>query len=452
MIAYLLLSRLIQGGLVLVIVVVVGSLLYLQHVEREHARFVAETAAVARRYEKILERAPQDAAEHAQEPAHDTHAHDAHSHDAHSGHTHPRLKSNAVTAFERISDETIERLNFLYRVTIPEYVKAHGLSEEAEWELYDEESAKILTEGMSALEAAQFLREYSGSQYRPQILSLADLALAENPEDYETLRLWVGVQEYHPRAPNPVLERGYKRILELYPDDRWALWGLASATQWDKPYKALDAAMRANELDPRGLKALDAMAYALQRLGEYDFALAIYKYGDPAGPFQAFNIRAIEEGRPHVPSIFGEEGGVPLQKDDSLPMRASSSPEPVAGTGEPPNPGSATPRHPNPQQLDAAADAARQAAAEAQRLRMSAQQQVETFLEHSKTGTDELSAFTQQIESDGASETGFSRARLARAMEILRRHGASRGMQKLRATDPDVAAELEKKEAVPSAR
>jgi len=39
---------------------VVGSLLYLQHVERENVRSVAETAAVARWYEKSLGRAPQD--------------------------------------------------------------------------------------------------------------------------------------------------------------------------------------------------------------------------------------------------------------------------------------------------------------------------------------------------------------------------------------------------------
>jgi len=59
MIREFLANRTVQASVVFIVVVVVGSLLYLQHVEREHARSVAETAAVARRYEEVLRRAPQ---------------------------------------------------------------------------------------------------------------------------------------------------------------------------------------------------------------------------------------------------------------------------------------------------------------------------------------------------------------------------------------------------------
>jgi len=62
MLKELLSSRLIQGGIVFVVVMVVGSLSYFWHVEREIARDLAETAAEARRYEESLGRAPQDSA------------------------------------------------------------------------------------------------------------------------------------------------------------------------------------------------------------------------------------------------------------------------------------------------------------------------------------------------------------------------------------------------------
>jgi len=62
MLREILANRSVQGALVVVVFVGVGSLLYLQHVDRENARDLARTAAEASRYEKILRRAPQDAA------------------------------------------------------------------------------------------------------------------------------------------------------------------------------------------------------------------------------------------------------------------------------------------------------------------------------------------------------------------------------------------------------
>lgn len=361
------------------------------------------------------------------------------------------INPDYVPAYERVSPETTERLIYLQCVTVAEYAKAHRLSSEAEAALYTEESSKILTEGMSALDAAKFLREYSGSQYRKQIKKLADEAKAENPEDYETLRLWASLQEFFPRAPNPVRERAYKRLLELYPDDIPALTGLASSIAWDKPEEALDYALRANELDPKGLAGLDMMGYSLQRLGEYDLALAIYKYGDPKGPFQYYNIHAIENGRPHIPPIFdtAPESVPPVDEGllDTDTPHIESHPFPDRDSGDLFSP----PAETREERFQADAEAARRAAEEAQRQFTEAKKQMEAFIKNMDSGEDDMAVFTGRLESYDVSEN-FSAARVSQAMEILNRHGPTEGLRKLRSTDPALAAELEKKLGSPPRR
>ena len=82
--------------------------------------------------------------------------------------------------------------------------------------MYSQATVDILTEGMSALDAAKVLAVKLGyDEARP----FAQVALEANPDDFHTLLLWTTLQ-YEPddEASRKRAVAGYRRLLEMNPN------------------------------------------------------------------------------------------------------------------------------------------------------------------------------------------------------------------------------------------
>ena len=122
--------------------------------------------------------------------------------------------------------------------------------------LYHQATVDILTEGMSALDAAKVLAMKLGyNEARP----FAQVALDTNPDDFHTLLLWTTLQ-FDP-VPESYLEEkawreravaGYRRLLEMNPNSarvRYDLGNLLSDYQeFEESIRLLETAY---QLDPR---------------------------------------------------------------------------------------------------------------------------------------------------------------------------------------------------------
>ena len=191
--------------------------------------------------------------------------------------------------------EKRQRISELYDRHSPD---RDNVNRDAEWATAGppREEVDILVEGLDTLSAAKFLKALGG--YGNYAREYADKALAENPDDFETLLVWTKL-----RFDDEAREYGYRRLLEMDPNSITVLTGLGALLANDAPEEAIEHLEKANSLSPTA--GLYELGWAYQRVGEYDKAVAALKKA-----YQRYNqrrmlseIRAIEAGTPQVPLI-----------------------------------------------------------------------------------------------------------------------------------------------------
>lgn len=169
-----------------------------------------------------------------------------------------------------------------------------------------QEAARVenLTAGMDAFTAAKFLYELNGGRegrYTLYIRELTAQALAENPNDFDTILLWTRLQPYQSYAHNPEREAGYRKLLEMEPTSLVALVGLGESIYWVQPEEAVQHLEKAKLKDPGLANAY--LAFAYQRLGDYDKALDILKERPENDIVAQAHLHGIESGEPYIPPI-----------------------------------------------------------------------------------------------------------------------------------------------------
>ena len=189
---------------------------------------------------------------------------------------------------------------------------------EADWEGLDRwgphpKEFEILTEGMDAFSAAEYLKALGHSKHASEY---ADRALAENPDSFEVLLLWCQL-----RPPEQATEReaGFRKLLAMNPNSVDALIGLGTRLAFDgRPDEALGYLEKASLLDPERPPSTLGLTYEL--LGQYDKALVALKqsYKITHSPVELSHIRAVEAGTPLWK---------PIQRESLGQLPESSSPE-----------------------------------------------------------------------------------------------------------------------------
>lgn len=103
--------------------------------------------------------------------------------------------------------------------------------------------------------------------------NVINLAYAENPDDFDTLLLWVlGGGNEGDRTYGTEKTAGARRLYEMDPDHPWVLHYLAKCLLGSNPKEALVYAQRAQARDSRYLRlGLEGACY--YQLGDYDKAL-----------------------------------------------------------------------------------------------------------------------------------------------------------------------------------
>ena len=137
----------------------------------------------------------------------------------------------------------------------------------------------IFEEAIGTLAYAQYLCYRQESRAYP----FAEKALAENPNDYETLLTWVYV--YASRDPiqdrvfdfnDPERLTALRRLYEMNPDHPYVLHELTRIIYPQHPQEALGYAKKAQQLEYRYVwRGLDGVCYF--QLGDYENALASFE-------------------------------------------------------------------------------------------------------------------------------------------------------------------------------
>ena len=329
---------------------------------------------------------------------------------------------------------------------------------------------KALTGGMNPEEAIAFLEEHG--HYNEAILSqvsahrafkylkairsdpekvnkYAEKALAKDPDNIDVKKHLLLYE-----TDIAKVAAGYKEILAKNPNDVGALLNLAYRTHYDDPVGALEYAIKANKLDPtRGWTDI-GMVY--ERLGDRKTAWLYYRkqltYKDD--PLARAHLSWIDAGKSKYPPIYLERPPVP-QHDEEVIEKGGVVPKknPIPVFEDTPWYPELPPdeRHPeDTRQTDA--EAARAAfQREFERRQAAAQKEFDEFMKWAEAVMDAGAAMetndflTQELAAHlRGGETKVTPERLVRAFELLERHGRTHGLRRLKDTDPDLAAEMER--------
>lgn len=347
-----------------------------------------------------------------------------------------------------------------------EYAERVQMSDDA----YYEGLLNLLTKGMSPEEAVRYLE--ARAFYSPALLKriddvralqyvltiftgadtedtmaiarpIAERVLAADPGNLEAgfylAKTKLGAAATHRAAAAEV----YRSLLPYHPDSPVVLEKLGAVLWEDKPVEAIRYLKQANRLDPA--YGDFQLGFAYQRVGDYDTAL--------------FHLRRFRE-LPSVHPIIRGRAGVQIANIESgdpsiLPIALESgtaAPEAARGAQDD---ASVQPQHPPsaaaprvdfddrdggiPEHLDDSRDAAAEAArAEYQKLRAQARQELQRFLQGYTADdriADELKTLTDR----------YDPGRLSRAIETLSQHGPGEGMRRLKARDPELAEQFERR-------
>ena len=114
---------------------------------------------------------------------------------------------------------------------------------------------------------------------------LLEKALAENPNDFETLYTWaeIGGKELERPMYGPEKTAAYHRLYEMNPMHPMVLHRLAQCIFPTQPAEALGYAQQAQQLEPRFIpQGLDGVCY--YQMGDYEQALAAFRRAHAAAP------------------------------------------------------------------------------------------------------------------------------------------------------------------------
>jgi hypothetical protein len=132
--------------------------------------------------------------------------------------------------------EKYDRLNEAFDAYQAKYGKSLSNAEAAKVEI------DILTEGMSVLDAAKYIKVVRGEPYLEYAREFAECALSENTNDFETLLIWTELQS----AGTPEKIEGYYNLLKIAPNSARVLVGLATnldETHIDEKIRLLEKAV-----------------------------------------------------------------------------------------------------------------------------------------------------------------------------------------------------------------
>ena len=151
-----------------------------------------------------------------------------------------------------------------------EQLSGVGLTEEA----FDKKIVEILTEGLDPLPAALFVM--SKGLVRHKAKPLIDKALAENPDDFDTLYYWCGMNK---REKPAEAEAGYRRLVEMRPESMAALFGLGRiiVDTHPEPREAIPYLEKVYRLNPSWHGAIFVLGRAYLGLGQLEKALKYFQ-------------------------------------------------------------------------------------------------------------------------------------------------------------------------------
>ena len=219
----------------------------------------------------------------------------------------PAREHPAATRFHysppEIPAEKRQRISELYDRHSPD---RDNVNRDAAWATAGppREEVDILADGLDALSAAKFLKALGG--YAAYAREYADKALAENPDDFETLLFWTQFRNSDEQTEEIA---GYRRLLEMNPNSIPALVGLGRRLARNAPEEAIEVLERANKLDSSA--GLYHLGISYQSVGEYDKALTVLQkeYARYPAPLLKSHIEAIESGNPWIRPIPSENQG-----------------------------------------------------------------------------------------------------------------------------------------------
>ncbi len=140
--------------------------------------------------------------------------------------------------------------------------------------VYDKKTAEILAEGLEPLPAALFVLAIGGLQQEAK--RLLDIAREANPDDFDTLSYWCGMN----KDDKPVeVEAVRRRLLEMRPESVGALFGLAThlVDHHPEPREAIPYLEKVYHLNPRWPGAIYVLGCAYFTLGDYEKALRYFQ-------------------------------------------------------------------------------------------------------------------------------------------------------------------------------
>ena len=299
--------------------------------------------------------------------------------------------------------------------------------------------------------AFKYLKTIRASYRR--VNAYAEKALAENPDDFDAkMRLLLY------ESDNAKAAEGYQEILAKDPNHVGALLNLAYRTHYDDPEGALEHLKKVNKLDPTHVFGQIGLAY--ERLGDVKTAWLYYRKHETLGhdPLIYAHKRAIERGEPGYPPIHLERQMIPEFDEESLD-KGSVVPEQIGVPAA-----EETPWFPELPPLETLppekqpsnkkgqkATRAEVARSEFQRQQAAAQKEFDEFIkwaesimnEESPIGTNNF--LTKELEAHlKGGKTRVTPERLVRAFEMIERYGGTKGLQRLKEKDPELAAEMER--------
>ncbi len=346
-------------------------------------------------------------------------------------HQQPDFSGRAVLFTRPLSEEESKKIEKL-KVRLME----NGQFTEAQ---YYSARARVLTEGLDSLSAAKLLE--SLGEHPISIAEYAAKAYADTPNNPEAVLIWADTLRRREEQIS-----AYLRVLELDPNSARALHALGTIFRNDAPHKAIEYFARVESLkDPLAPVPYSKLAFAYERIGEYDKALTAYRKAyerDPdsdKAPFIGSRIADLESGIYEVPLWHPSD----TNRTDGADKRTPASSEEARHEA---------PNRKETERIDDSATRETEGTATEATGAVGIQEFFESMSEAQRVEFEnfvrtEYPDIFQQEPLKQRLETGdsgrFSPDRVAQALQTLNRYGPENGMAILKKDDPDIAKQLE---------
>ena len=477
------LKYLLLGGLGLIVVVGIGTLVYNQlnkpKISRSRAPVInvsaqppppGESEKTGHWDGNVWKKIPVKVKKRTRQPSH---IHDDH------GHSHlrdpfvpaPRLPRDLKKRLEKVdSDGNSYYSNPNYFREVYEAV-SYGKDMETTIKLLKAYNiyTDVVLEHMDSYEAFMYVRKLAPVDFTvPTIydgndIKYAKRVIAEGPSSPQALEagLYLGYALEEPHEQ----QTAYLNVLEHHPTSAVALYGLGEILTYDQPELAIPYLKKAAQLDPE-LGSNMWLGAAYERLGDYKTAWLHYKKELNRDPMTHClnNLRAIERGEPNLSPIVRDpvEASVPDSSEVRQDMPALTPadetdtfidlPKDDADPVPPSVPDSPTPE-------DIARQEAERQKSERRALldRMREQQEMEQEVYFKEL--EEFITWAESIMNDAPIDTNnflakelerhlleqkttFAPSRVTRGFELIQRYGQAEGMKRLERADPKLAKQV----------